>query len=214
MLKKFIRTTTRAALVSTSLLAISPLQSVAAAENPTNNTVIENTSQTGTEDFGDSITNTQEFVEVDNQGYIKLKDNVSQENYEKYNLGQLEEHFVNLNQKVDQNIISISSDLEIQENNNIFTIYSSGPTQEYNWWGYRTTYTNAQTNSAVSTLNAFAAGSGGAAAVGFWFPVFGAGAGLSAGYAGLLANRMDANNNGNGVLVDMTWAAVYNVSPR
>lgn len=154
------------------------------------------------------------MVEIDNKGHLELKDNVSQEDFEKYDLAQLEEYFVTLNQKVDQGIISINSELEIQESNDIVTISASVPTREYHWWGYKTTYINSQTDSAISTLDSFAAGTAGAAAVGAWFPVIGAGAGVSSAYASLLASRMGANNDGNGVIVDMTWDAVYNVSPR
>lgn len=52
------------------------------------------------------------MVEIDNKGHLELKDNVSQEDFKKYDLAQLEEHFVTLNQKVDQGIISINSELE------------------------------------------------------------------------------------------------------
>lgn len=137
------------------------------------------------------------MVEIDNKGHLELKDNVSQEDFEKYDLAQLEEYFVTLNQKVDQGIISINSELEIQESNDIVTISASVPTREYHWWGYKTTYINSQTDSAISTLNAGTAG-----------------AGVLSAYASLLASRMGANKDGNGVIVDMTWAAVYNVSPR
>ncbi|MFL2098285.1 hypothetical protein ACEN4B_07715 [Marinilactibacillus psychrotolerans] len=189
-------------MVSTSLLAISPLQNVAAAENPTVNVTTENTTQASREDFRSNISHIKQMVEIGNKGHLELKDNVSQEDFEKYDLSQLEEHFVTLNQKVDQGIISINSELEIQESNNIVTISASGPTREYHWWGYKTTYTDSQTDSAISTLNSFAAGT-----AGVWFPAIGAGAGVSSAYASLLASRMGANKDGNGVIVDMTWAA-------
>ncbi|SJN26638.1 hypothetical protein FM115_03775 [Marinilactibacillus psychrotolerans 42ea] len=68
-------------MVSTSLLAISPLQNVAAAENPTVNVTTENTTQASREDFRSNISHIKQMVEIGNKGHLELKDNVSQEDF-------------------------------------------------------------------------------------------------------------------------------------
>ena len=38
--------------------------------------------------------------------------------------------------------------------------------------------------------------------------------GMAAGYWGLLATRISANNHGKGVIIDLTWVLVFNIKPQ
>lgn len=83
----------------------------------------------------------------------------------------------------------------------------------YHWWGYDRKFTNYQTKQYVERLEMQAAGATMVTGVGAWFPPIGGIAGVSAGYWALLASRVEANNHGNGVLVEVTWVNVFNVTP-
>ena len=73
----------------------------------------------------------------------------------------------------------------------------------------------------VSGLNtAAAAGTmvgGAAGAVAIVFPLAGVvagGAAFDAGYWWLVATRIDANNHGRGVYIEMTWALLFDITPQ
>lgn len=40
------------------------------------------------------------------------------------------------------------------------------------------------------------------------------GADIDAGYWSLVATRIDANNQGRGIYIEMTWALVFNITPQ
>lgn len=65
------------------------------------------------------------------------------------------------------------------------------------------------TTSAIA-CELIAIGAGAASAI---FPPIAALGGLSAAYYARLANRINANHQGNGVYVAITWAAVFNIEP-
>lgn len=80
----------------------------------------------------------------------------------------------------------------------------------YHWWGYDRKFTNTQAKELAGQCELIAIGAGAASAI---FPPIAALGGLSAAYYALLANRINANNQGNGVYVAITWAAVFNIEP-
>ncbi len=96
---------------------------------------------------------------------------------------------------------------------------------EYHWWGYSRYACDCDARRIVSNLNT-AAGSGTmaagtAAAVALKFPpaaieagIVAAGSTIGAGYWSLLATRIDANNEGNGVYIEMTWVLFFDITPQ
>lgn len=166
------------------------------------------------------IANVEPYVQVNKNGHIELSQNIEKETYEHYKLDNLEEHFSKLNKQVDDELIIISDDLEITENisPNITILSSNYISTSTHWWGYRTVYNNSQAQAAAQRFQDYALGFGTIGGLGVVVPGIGpavsAAGGLTASYSTLVANRIDANNNGNGVILDMTWVAVFSVSSR
>ncbi len=144
-----------------------------------------------------------------------------------------QEYFIFLNRQVEMNVISVSPDLTIHNLSNNNNDYRSntllrfagckGVTRspEYFWWGYKTKLNSCDTAKVSSDAGTIAAGgtitATGLTGLGFWFPPLvaaGVISGLTSGYFWLLSERLDANNKGSGVVVDMTWATIYNITPQ
>lgn len=87
------------------------------------------------------------------------------------------------------------------------------PAIEY-WWGYSRTMCDCESRKFAADLNTAAAIAGGSALLGAWFPPFATGGILSASYLLLLSSRVTANNRGRGVIADVTWALVFNITPQ
>lgn len=166
------------------------------------------------------ITNVEPYVQVNANGHIELSQNIEKDIYEYFKLDNLEDHFSKLNKQVDDGLITISDDLEITENisPNITVLSNNYISTSTHWWGHRTVYNNSQARAAAQRFRNYALGYSTIGGLGVLVPGIGpavaAGGGLSATYSNLVANRIDANNNGNGVILDMTWVAVFDVSPR
>jgi len=196
--------------------------------------VIENVNVNDYEEYTfDDILALEPYVHVED-GLFILDENSANDAGIDYELIQgQQEYFSYLNQQVKTNAISVSQDLTIQDlsegsngvQNNSPMLFASckGATRpaEYHWWGYKTYLNSCDTKKAISDANTVGGSAGitaaGLGGLGVWFPVFLAGgviAGLTSGYFWLFATRLDANNNGRGVIVDMTWATVYDITPQ
>lgn len=87
--------------------------------------------------------------------------------------------------------------------------------------GYSRYADNCESKRLVIDLNTTAAAgtiAGGAAEIAtLVFPgaaLVAGGAATDAGYWSLVATRIDANNQGRGVYIEMTWALVFNITPQ
>lgn len=165
------------------------------------------------------INKVEKFVEVNNEGHIQLSNELSEEMYEEYNLSALEDHFEELNYGVDSELIAIDKNLNVIELGSQPTLYANDYiSSTTHWWGRSTIYNNSQANAAAQQFRNYALGYSTIGGLGVLVPGIGpavAGAGgLSATYSNLVANRIDNNNNGNGVVLNMTWVAAFTVEPR
>ncbi|TWT05572.1 hypothetical protein FQV26_14180 [Planococcus sp. CPCC 101016] len=161
-------------------------------------------------DFSD-IKKVEKYISVDANGHIVLDPKHSKNFHKKYDLDALEAHFELLNEKVDNGTIKINNDLSIEDLS--ITLFASYNKWTYHWWGYDRNFTNSQAIRYVNDLNTVATGGAIAAGAASLFPIIGAGVAMTAGYYGLMATRVTANNRGNGVYVAQTWARVFNVKP-
>lgn len=121
------------------------------------------------------------------------------------------------NEEITKNNATINEITKTIDTNEITLFSSQGYTSQKFWWGERGIYTNAQTNAAVKQGNVAAAQIGLGTAFLAFIPLLGplaAGTGVTAAYITLLTSKMDAANNGRGVIVDMTWALVFTVKSR
>ena len=83
------------------------------------------------------------------------------------------------------------------------------------WWGYARYACDCETNRMSADFNSCASVAGGVGIVGAYFGPIGAlPGGLACSYWWLLASRLDANNHGRGVYVEMTWALVFDITPQ
>ncbi|MBR5718204.1 MAG: hypothetical protein IKX16_04225 [Clostridia bacterium] len=83
------------------------------------------------------------------------------------------------------------------------------------WWGYARYACDCETNRMVADFNSCASVAAGAGVLGSYFGFVGAlPGGLSSAYWWLLASRLDANNHGRGVYVEMTWILAFDITPQ
>ena len=83
------------------------------------------------------------------------------------------------------------------------------------WWGYARYACDCETRRMSSDFNSCASVAAGIGVVGAYFGGIGAvPGGLSSAYFWLLASRLDANNHGRGVYIEMTWALVFDITPQ
>lgn len=152
------------------------------------------------------------YVQLNKDGTIGFKKNVPEDVYEAYDLDVLQSHFDVVNEGVRNNMLTINKKLEISETIQVRAAATYGK-WTYHWWGYDRNFSNYQTKQYIDRLEYQAIGASMATGVTYWFPPVGGLAALSGGYWLLLSKRVDANNNGNGVYVAVTWANVFNVKP-
>ncbi|PFX70716.1 hypothetical protein COL39_24525 [Bacillus cereus] len=202
--------------IASSLLLFSASSSISYAATPTEspNKTSSHQQQNEIENLSENqqnvIKSVQKYVELKNDGTIGFVTNIPQDVYKKYKLNELQKHFDSLNSQVASNMIAINPDLSIQ--NKIHSAVYGEWT--YHWWGYDRKFNNSQAKAYVKELNTVArtgavAGPLAAAVM----PIVGAGIAVTAGYYGLLADRVENNNQGSGVYVGITWAIVFDVEP-
>lgn len=173
------------------------------------------------------INTVQSFVEVNDEGHIKLIEDIPASVYEDYQLSNLENHFTDLNKAVDNGSITINKNLDIVENSSLSNFSSNELTtmsttttssskyfaQFTYWWGRRTKYTKVQATAASRAFRDYSLGYVGVAGVGVFVPGIGgiiAAAGtLSSAHASLVSNKISDKNIANGVTLDMTWVLAF-----
>ena len=85
----------------------------------------------------------------------------------------------------------------------------------HHWWGYSRYACDCETNRMSADFNSCASVAAGVGVIGSYFGAVGAiPGGISSAYWWLLASRLDANNHGNGVYVEMTWVLAFDITPQ
>lgn len=199
---------------------------VFAAEN------VESTIQTknieGEFTFED-IMSLEKYVSVNHEGLFNLdttsavKDGVSLELLE----GQ-QRYFDSLNLEINEGKLKANKNLEItnlDSNSNTYlpngeiSLFANcnGKTTnpvEY-WWGKSRKFNSCDANKFAADLASVAAGAAGAGILAIWVPGMGWASLASSAYCALYSSRVTANNAYNtGVIIDMTWAMVYDIEPQ
>ncbi|MGE6718776.1 hypothetical protein ACQKGD_15550 [Peribacillus frigoritolerans] len=182
-------------------------------ENPSNK-ITELTRASLTKVSSDSILEVAPYVHKDDQGFLYVDSNIPRDIYIKNKVKVLEKSFKDINKQVANGQVVVNDDLSITKKSGFTTFASKGYTSETFWWGQRAKYTNSQTKSTVKQLENAGQDIGFLAAALVWLPAIGGITGISAAYCGKLAKSMKSKNNGNGVILDMTWALVYSVKSR
>ncbi|MED3759360.1 hypothetical protein P4555_09825 [Peribacillus frigoritolerans] len=189
------------------------LTTTAHASENSSNEITELPNATDVEDFSTTISEVEPYVHKNDQGFIYVDSSIPQDIYIKYNVDMLEESFEKINKQVASGQVIVNDDLSIT-NKGIALYASKGYTSKTYWWGKKATYTNAQTKSAVSSLEDAAFNVGSIAAATFWLPAIAGVTGITGVYCGALAKKMKSKNKGKGVILNMTWALAYTVKSR
>lgn len=190
----------------------------------------------------EDILNLRPFVELREDGTLFLDAETAEANGAKEGaITALQMHFLYLNAEVSSGDIVIDEDLNIiggerpvgPYNNNARAASCCGhginAYTEY-WWGYQRKACNCESNRIVNDLNTLAAGGAmgvggfgvaggitaifGATIAGGILAIIGGGLAFDSGYWWLVATRIQANNEGNGVICDMTYALVFDITPQ
>lgn len=101
--------------------------------------------------------------------------------------------------------------------------------QKTSWWAWQRKACNCESNKIAHDFTAISQGNGIAArsssllsmVLGAVFPpavpitsFVAAAATLNSAYIGLLGSRINANNNGRGVVIHMTYALIFDIEPQ
>ncbi|WP_146553665.1 hypothetical protein [Rummeliibacillus sp. SL167] len=168
-------------------------------------------SESATVQQNSDLEQVKKYVTVNLNGHIGFT-SVPSDEYEKYDLAELQNYFDFLNQKVDNEQIKINSDLTIKTLGlQLSAVYGKWT---YHWWGYDRKFTKKQANAYVDQIEYTIIGLGAGAIVTSPSIIIAGGFGLSAGWYELLAKRIKANNKGKkGVLVKIYWARTFDIVP-
>lgn len=164
--------------------------------------------------------------------YVSVEDdhfafNVEQAKADNINIqlieGQLE-YFDLLNGMADAGDIKIENDLTIIDNEGIYSARAShwpscggglNTNSTTYWWGYARYACDCETQRMSADFNSCSSVAAGIGVVGAYFGGLpGIPGGLSSAYFWLLASRLDANNHGYGVYVEMTWVLAFDITPQ
>lgn len=177
----------------------------------------------------DDVLALKPFVIRNQDGTLSLNSEMAQASGKKEAaIEALNQHFAVLNLQIQRGEIATDGDLNIINGEHLIRSHRcSNGVNSYTtyWWGYQRYACNCESNRIVSDLNTWAAGgtmAGGAAAgIAIVFPVtaavagaIAAGAAFDAGYWWLVATRIDANNKGNGTIINMTNVLVFDIMPQ
>ena len=172
----------------------------------------------------DIISLVEQYVDVTEDGFIKLEltdsliQDIGKENYESFLSG-----IETINSLISIGELSVTDNGTIYELNDDELIVQGGNVDKvtYHWWGIRRYASNSSTKEIIDYFSTVSNGAGiacgGTAAIGLIFPAAlpaSAFSGVGAGYFGLLASRISANNKGRGVIIDLTYVLVFNIKPQ
>ncbi|MBU9707116.1 hypothetical protein KSP24_09285 [Paenibacillus sp. AK121] len=195
------------AIILSGVLALTAVAPIAASAESSTEQITQNSSSSVTQKS--AVEAVKPYVQV-KDGVLSLKD-VPENIYNQYNLSDLQKHFDELNELSKSGKITVNSDLSIKDNT--ISLNAEYGSWTYHWWGYDRKFTDSQTKQAIDYYNSVAGGGALVSGATAWYPPVSGISGSVAGYFALFAARMSANNNGNGVYVSVSWAAVFDVEP-
>lgn len=182
----------------------------------------------------EEILQLEEYVSVDKNGFFVLdSEKALKAGFEKELIAGQEDYFVYLNGFIVDDIMEANKNLEITVLDEaamiaVSPLYSqTRATHAYNcgggelwgpvhyWWGHRSALCDCGSNKISADLGSCAAISGVIAVLAGSFNLFVAiPPGLGVGYFWLVASRIDSNNQGHGVFMDITWAYYFDIEPQ
>lgn len=169
-----------------------------------------------------------QYVFVNDEGNIALNlPQTSVQEIGKENYQEIQDGISSINDLIESGMLETTENGTIYESNDDELVVQGGNVDKvtYHWWGVRRYANNTNTNALVNKFNTTSNGAwivcGGSASGAAIFPasapitgLISGLTGMAAGYWGLLATRISANNHGKGVIIDLTWVLVFNIKPQ
>lgn len=186
----------------------------------------ETASEVKEEKICDFIDAADEYIEVNDKGYIELnvpKDIVKMISTEEYQ--QIIEGIDEINSEIEAGELVVTENCTIYDVSDDELVVQGGNVDKVvkHWWGF-TRYANNKNskklvkklNSDASSINIIAAGAGAVALIPVPVTTLPAGvaaaaSGLSAAWMNRLACLIDERNKGKGVKITLTWCMIYTV---
>ncbi|MGV8147271.1 MAG: hypothetical protein ACLKAK_05680 [Alkaliphilus sp.] len=188
------------------------------------------------------ILSLEKYVSVSKHGYFELDvKRALADNVDRVLLKGQQNHFNYLNSFIKKGALKAHSNLLITNNISTTSFYANSSLAlelpisiilntrshwqscgggkntavDWHWWGYSRYACDCTTREMASDFNSAASVAAGIGAVAFHFGVIPAiPAALTVAYFGLFASRLNANNRGIGVYIEITWALVYDITPQ
>ena len=174
----------------------------------------------------DEILELEPYIYVDDNGLFGINsEDALADGFPKDLVEGQQQYFKYLNSEATSGNIKISNNLNITGKTSIQKEYENvikedrctrgkNTSMATYWWGVsRYTCDHNSTIMAGEFLTVSGV-AGGIGLIGKWFPGVSVPAGITAAYFKLLSGRINANNKGRGVLTEITWAFVFDITPQ
>ncbi len=167
----------------------------------------------------------EKYIYLNQEGLFELnKKQAKNDGIKDSLLNGQQEYFYHINSLIKNGEITVGENLVIYNNSRKATATAShwpscggGVTtnSEYHWWGYSRYTCDCLTQDISSDLNSVAGVAAGITLIAACFgPIPALPPGLTSAYFWVLASRLDANNHGRGVYIEMTWALAFDITPQ
>jgi hypothetical protein len=172
----------------------------------------------------DDILTLEKYISVNKKGFFEIdKKQAKADGVNNSLLNGQEDYLKHINSLIKTGELTANESLEIESNNTLALRsghwWSCGggmnTSVSYHWWGYSRYACDCETQRMSADFNSCASVGSGITLVAAYFGAVPAiPPGLSSAYFWLLSSRLDANNHGRGVYVEMTWLLVFNITPQ
>ncbi|QDX95483.1 hypothetical protein EEL31_13345 [Brevibacillus laterosporus] len=220
MYKKFLMMFTFLALFATTIMAPSPDAFAFAAQSQEISVVAES-------DFTkEDILPLKKYVSVNSEGFFELDiEKAKADGFEEELLIGQQKHLQHLNVQIAEGDLKAYNNLTVEATHSgkpssVISIKGNcnGVTTEVKnyWWGYSRKLDSCKANKVAADFAGAASVAGGVAVVaGIWGVAPAVPPGIAGSYWALLSSRLYANNSDNtGIVLDMTWAYIFDIEPQ
>ncbi|QOS97565.1 hypothetical protein JNUCC42_13295 [Brevibacterium sp. JNUCC-42] len=220
MYKKILIMFTFLALFTTTIMAPSP-NAFAFSDHSQSVSVVTESNFTK-----EDILPLKKYVSVNKKGFFEFDiEKAKADGFEEELLIGQQKHLQHLNIQIAEGDLKAYSNLNIDSTrsdkpSSVISIKGNcnGVTtkKENYWWGYSRKLDSCMANKVAADFAGAASVSGGVAVVaGIWGVAPAVPPGIAGSYWALLSSRIYANNSDNtGVVLDMTWAYIFDIEPQ
>lgn len=174
----------------------------------------------------DEILKLEPYIFVDENGLFSINsEDALNDGFPKDLVEGQQQYFEYLNSEVKSGNIKVSNNLNITGMTSIQKEYENAikgdrcnrgrnTSMATHWWGVSRYTCDHNTSIMAGEFLTVSGVAGGIGLIGKWFPGVSVPAGITASYFKLLSGRINANNKGRGVLTEISWAFVFDITPQ